>query len=139
VEGPPGFAGEDREEEAAAPVSEPGSEDALATLTHARLRAAQGDIAGARRLLHILLRRRPDDREARALLERLSGASDRGAAEPPDETLEPPEPAEAASLAASFRTALGIEGRPLSRRKKAERLRVLLERIRARGGTFRAR
>ena len=40
----------------------------LATVTHARLRAAQGDPEGAQRLLRGLLRERPGDPEAERLL-----------------------------------------------------------------------
>jgi len=48
----------------------PGAEP-LATLTHARLRAEQGDLAGARRILDRLLRLEPRHGEALRLLEAL--------------------------------------------------------------------
>jgi predicted regulator of Ras-like GTPase activity (Roadblock/LC7/MglB family) len=44
----------------------------LATVTHARLRAGQGDFAGARRILEEVLAGRPDDAEALRLLESLA-------------------------------------------------------------------
>ena len=43
------------------------------TLTHARLRALQGDYAAAERLLCELLERQPDHAEARALLRSIAG------------------------------------------------------------------
>lgn len=52
------------------PAGEP-----LATLTHARLRAEQGDVAGARRILDRLLLRDPLNDEARRLLRALRGSS----------------------------------------------------------------
>jgi hypothetical protein len=45
--------------------------EALATLTHARLRASQGDHRGARKLLVAYLDRNPDDAAARRLLREL--------------------------------------------------------------------
>jgi hypothetical protein len=46
------------------------------TLTHARLRAAQGDVQGARLIAERLLLADPSDAEARRLLEDLRGRSD---------------------------------------------------------------
>ncbi len=43
------------------------AETALASMTHARLRVSQGDVAGARRILDEILRDSPGHREARAL------------------------------------------------------------------------
>ncbi len=54
--------------------------DPLVTATHARLRAGQGDREGALRILGELLRRRPRDGEARALLRSLHGAGRPGVA-----------------------------------------------------------
>jgi hypothetical protein len=48
---------------------EPGS--SFATLTHARLRASQGDVAGALRIVRVILSVQPGHREARALLAKL--------------------------------------------------------------------
>lgn len=44
------------------------SGESFATLTHARLRAEQGDVAGAARILRVILAVQPGHREARALL-----------------------------------------------------------------------
>lgn len=50
----------------------PSDDDAiLATVTHARLRAAQGDVPGALRVLETILARRPQDAPARELAGRL--------------------------------------------------------------------
>jgi hypothetical protein len=54
-------------------VRAPGAGDALATLTHARLRAEQGDRRGARALLRAIVSRRPDDEQACELLGSLAG------------------------------------------------------------------
>lgn len=50
-------------------------DDPLATLTHARLRIEQGDLAEARALLRGLLLRHPDHRQARVQLATLEAAS----------------------------------------------------------------
>lgn len=63
--------------------SDRGSEP-LATVTHARLRAAQGDLASARRLLSELLARSPDHEPARALLQHLTTPRDRRPAMAPN-------------------------------------------------------
>jgi hypothetical protein len=47
----------------------------LETVTHARLRAEQGDAAGAVRILRAVLARRPGDAEARELLASLPGGA----------------------------------------------------------------
>jgi len=100
------------------------SEDCLATTTHARLRAAQGDVRGACRILEAILAARPDDGEARAVLVSLSGATDRAAAEEADETLARPVAADPAALRDRFRDTLGAVGEPPGRRvvRKLERL-----------------
>lgn len=116
-------------------MSDPSRFDALATVTHARLRAAQGDVAGARRVLETVLARRPDDAEARALLARLSGLQQSQREEPAPEPLEPPVPGDPAALAATFRSALNAAASGGASRRKADRLRRLLARIAAnRGG-----
>ena len=63
------------------------------TVTHARIRLEQGDLAGARRLLGRLLEADPDDPEAQALFRDLpeGGSPPRVAAEQPP----PPAPVEA--------------------------------------------
>jgi hypothetical protein len=52
--------------------------EAFATLTHARLRASQGDVEGALRILRVILAVQPGHREAQALVDGLAAqASDR--------------------------------------------------------------
>ena len=54
------------------------------TMTHARIRAAQGDVAGARRVLEGILRARPDHELAMSLLAELqAGRAARRATEAP--------------------------------------------------------
>ncbi len=77
------------------------------TVTHARIRVEQGDLAGARRLLHEILLLDPDDLEARGLLETLPAGDGRSRAER-EEPLPPPAVAATAEeLGASFRATLG--------------------------------
>ena len=78
---------------------------ALQTVTHARLRALQGDPAGAVRILEAVLARRPEDGEARELLRNLP----RGRApemEGDESPVAPPTPASADELARTFRRTL---------------------------------
>jgi len=51
----------------------PPARDPLLTLTHARVRAGQGDLRGARRVLREMLRLSPEHRPAKRLLEQLAG------------------------------------------------------------------
>lgn len=98
--------------------------DPLETVTHARLRAGQGDVRGARRILERVLERRPGDEAARALLGDLDG---RRHVEPTvrAEPVEPPPvAARAGDLADRFRAAL--DRAPEDR---AARLRRWLQRI----------
>ncbi len=101
----------------------------LATVTHARLRASQGDVAGARAILETVLAANPDDAEAHGLLTRLSGARDGDRALEAEEPLAAPQAGDPAALAASFREALG--GR--TRRREASgvivRFEAMLDRI----------
>ena len=53
-------------------VLDPGAERALTTVTHARIRAQQGDLATARRILQAILEDEPEHAEACALLETLA-------------------------------------------------------------------
>jgi hypothetical protein len=53
----------------------------LPTMTHARLRADQGDLVGARRILRDILEGDPRNDEARALLARLGSRRGRQAAD----------------------------------------------------------
>ena len=55
------------------PRSDP--QHGFATLTHARLRAGQGDLRGAREILEELLGHKSHQRAARRLLEQLEGGS----------------------------------------------------------------
>jgi hypothetical protein len=87
-------------------VSE-GSGGPFATLTHARLRAAQGDVAGAVRILRVILAAQPDHDEAREALDALQHRVDVTYLEPPPIEPEEAMPAAAADLAARFRDALG--------------------------------
>jgi hypothetical protein len=100
----------------------------LLTTTHARLRAAQGDVAAARRILQAVLAQKPGDPEATALLATLAPAPDAGYSEPPDEPLAPPEPARGEDLSARFREALA--GPPIETAVSLRtRLELLLGRI----------
>lgn len=54
------------------PTTEP-NPDAPFTLTHARLRAAQGDLEAAGRILRAMLRDEPGNLEAKQLLATLAG------------------------------------------------------------------
>lgn len=92
----------------------------LPTLTHARIRAAQGDVEGARGILEEILAARPGDLEAQLLLRDVARA--RGApraAEPAEEALPPPVPGEPALLSARFAHA----GRATALEAWLERLR----------------
>ena len=50
-------------------MADPDSAGSFATLTHARLRASQGDLAGSARILEVILEAHPGHREARRLLD----------------------------------------------------------------------
>jgi hypothetical protein len=76
----------------------------LTTLTHARLRALQGDVSAARRILTAILDQSPEDGEARALLAELAGRGSRPGAAEVDEPAEPaPERGDPREMAARFR------------------------------------
>jgi hypothetical protein len=99
----------------------------LTTLTHARLRAEQGDLGGARKLLREILELHPGLREASDMLEKLG--SGRGTPGREEEAMEeaPAVPATPADLAEDFRAGLGSASP--SNDRKIRRLRKLLERI----------
>jgi hypothetical protein len=104
----------------------------FATLTHARLRAAQGDVAGASRILRVILDAQPDHVEARDFLASLDGripVTYRETAEPP---LQDAKPAVAAELTGAFRSAIGSV-------PEASRLEAWIDRIRRHRGTRRVR
>src|SRR5262245_27864319 len=104
----------------------------FATLTHARLRAQQGDVAGARRLLAAILTIEPDHLEARSLLLRLERLPGTGHAEPETSAFGPPEGARAADLAPAFRASLGPAAATPAR--SALRLRAWLDGVTQRRG-----
>ena len=84
----------------------------FATLTHARLRAAQGDVAGAKRILHVILDVQPGHDEARALLARIENRVVVARTESLDAALEPVRAATAGDLALAFRGALAATRAP---------------------------
>jgi hypothetical protein len=89
-------------------MSEERSEGPLTTLTHARLRALQGDVVAARRILASLLERTPEDLDARALLAALAGRGPRPHAGATEEIPEqPPEQGDPREMAARFQDVLG--------------------------------
>ena len=98
----------------------------LVTVTHARIRADQGDLTGARRILREILDRNPDHREARALLAELAGRGDAPHREESDSRLEDARPATPSELAGDFRNALGRVPRT---RRITHRLETWLSRI----------
>jgi hypothetical protein len=106
----------------------PTTDDSFKTVTHARLRAAQGDTDGACRLLCELLRERPDDAEARALLEEIGGAPSRPIPVEEATPLSGPTAGDPAAMAGEFRRALGETSSQPARR--IERLEGWLSRIR---------
>jgi len=98
------------------------------TLTHARLRAGQGDLRGARRILRRILGREPEHAEARQLLAELDGLP-QGTRRPlRAPSLPPPTAAGAQALSGRFRQALGPVSQP-DRRARIDRLRRWLTRI----------
>ena len=95
-------------------------DSALHTVTHARLRALQGDVAGAVAILETVLARRPHDLAARELLATLPGGA--GPFPEIEEVAAPP--AESVSLQRTL-------GRPSPRRRRLERfLAVVTHRAR---------
>jgi len=80
------------------------------TLTHARVRAGQGDVRGARRILQAILERDPQDAEARQLLRELQERRQRSGREAPAAPLAPARAATPGELAARFRRALSSSG-----------------------------
>jgi hypothetical protein len=96
-------------------------------VTHARLRAAQGDLGGARRILGAILEREPGHAAALELLARLAGVDRPPAAEPEEPAAAPPAPGDAAALAERFRHRLGLG--PAPRNPRAARLEQWLRRV----------
>jgi hypothetical protein len=105
------------------------------TVTHARLRASQGDVRGAREVLHAVLRRRPGDAAARDLLASLEAEAHRPGRRDAEEALADPAAARAEDLRDRFVRELGSAGHGGRRRRALGRLRAWLERAeRAAGG-----
>lgn len=77
------------------------------TVTHARIRAAQGDLAGARAILESVLLGAPEHQEARRLMRQLEVGIPWPASGEIEETVAPRRPADARSLAGRFRRSLG--------------------------------
>jgi hypothetical protein len=102
--------------------------DPLNTLTHARLRAAQGDARGARAILRSILATDPRNAEASAFLAVLEGRPSSTPPEPGEPELDAPLGAGAADLKARFHAALGAPERTRARRTIA-RLNAWLEKI----------
>ena len=104
----------------------------ILTLTHARIRAGQGDLKGARRVLKAILLRSPDHIEARALLEELDGKTGREAMPEREELLADPEATDARRLAERFRGTLSRREPVQDVRGRVRRLEAWLTRIRGR-------
>jgi D-serine deaminase-like pyridoxal phosphate-dependent protein len=104
----------------------------FATLTHARLRAAQGDVDGAARILRVILAAQPEHREARSFLAELEDRVPITYRDPEPVAAEVVQPAVAAELTVRFRKALdgGRNAAPLTR---------WIERVRRNRGVRRVR
>ena len=114
-------------------TAEPG--ESFATLTHARLRAAQGDVGGAVRILRVILEVQPSHREARELLDEITGRPAVPHAEPVERPAAEIVPAAAGDLAGQFRKALGAN----RRRVRVERLSLWLQKLQRNRGARDAR
>ncbi len=106
-------------------------DEPLVTLTHARLRIAQGDIRGAREMLQEMLDGGQGNPEAERLLASIEGRPDRAGMAELQRPLPPPQPADAADLSADFRRFLSESDR--GRRATIERLREWLRRMQGGG------
>lgn len=82
----------------------------FATLTHARLRAAQGDVGGAVRILRVILSVQPEHEEARALLAAIENRVSVRHREPEPVPPDPVSEATAEGLSGRFRDALNAKG-----------------------------
>jgi len=109
------------------PVS--GATRGWATCTNARLRAAQGDVAGARRILATVLGREPGNTEAERLHRDLIGRADEDARPAADaEAPGAPVPGDARAERDRFRAALGPSSAE-ERLRRIDRLERWLDRI----------
>jgi len=97
-------------------------------MTHARIRAAQGDTSGARKILRAILERQPGHSEALALLGELSRRRGAARGEEADEALPERQPSDPRKLAARFRRALGRSATPDAGRR-VKRLEAWLANI----------
>ena len=95
----------------------------FATLTHAKLRAAQGDVRGAVRILHVILDVQPGHHEARAFLVEIENRLAVAHTEPAEVVAEAVTPATVGDLTRRFRNALDAR-RPNAR---VRRLSLWLE------------
>ncbi len=86
------------------------STGSFVTLTHARLRATQGDVAGAARILRAILELRPGCGEARELLAGIEDRVEIAHKEPVENPAEAVRPATAQDLVWRFREALTGRG-----------------------------
>jgi hypothetical protein len=103
----------------------------FATLTHARLRASQGDVTGAVRILRVILEVQPDHHQAREFLAEIENRPAVSHREPLEPAAEAVTPATADDLTHRFRDVLDAR-RPNPR---IRRLSSWLERVeRNRGG-----
>lgn len=102
----------------------------LPTVTHARLRARQGDARSARLILRSILAEDPANPEARELLEEIGGRPDVPAVEAREEPAPAPRSASATELRGRFQAALAPpKGTPA--RRTIARLEALLLGIQA--------
>ena len=81
----------------------------FATLTHARLRAAQGDFGGAARILRVILEVQPEHDEARVLLAEIEGRKAVAHSETQDGPVDAVTSATSGDLARRFRDTLGAD------------------------------
>ena len=107
----------------------------FATLTHARLRAAQGDVPGAVRILRVILEVQPEHHEARRFLAEIENRRAVAHAEPGEGATEPVTPATVDDLTRRFRDALDVRPRKLGIR----RLEFWLARVQSHRGARRVR
>jgi hypothetical protein len=96
----------------------------FATLTHAKLRAAQGDVAGAVRILRVILEVQPGHHEARQFLAEIENRCAVAHTEPQAVAAEAVTPATAGDLALRFREAFEAHGSS----RRIQRLTFWLER-----------
>jgi hypothetical protein len=112
--------------------SKPGS-GSFATLTHARLRAAQGDVSGAVRILRVIVGAEPTHDEARRLLDELQGRPNRAAVEPEAPPLAERAAARASELAGRFRETIGGVAPPDAGTRRERLSRWLVRAVALRG------